>query len=197
RGAGRDEPRLQVPAGAGAQPLDAEVERAHQLEVAAQLLGLVAIEGDVERAAGLVAGLQLAVAGELGGETGPGSGGGQREAHPRLLAPAGFADRGEHARRHVRGSRARVVALEHANPHAAPRRPPCTREPDRPPTDHDGVRRLHAPVWRARSLQRHDDVVALLAWPLGVVGHGRLPLWSPLTCRRAFRATIPAPALPG
>src|SRR6476659_10223290 len=104
-GAGRREPGLEVPAGASAQPLDSEVERVHQLVAAAQLLGLVAIESDVERAAGLVTDLQLAVPLELGSEPWPGSNGGQRQAHQRLLAPPRLAGRGEHPRRNMGGAR--------------------------------------------------------------------------------------------
>ena len=159
RRAGGSQAGLQVPAGARAQPLHAEVERVHQLEAAPQSLGLVTIERDVEGAAGRVADLQLAVRGELVREAGPGSGRGQAEAHQRLLAPARFANRGQHSRGDMGGSVARVVALEHAHPQAAPRRPPRAGQPQRPAAHHDRVQRLRLAVSRARSLQRHDHVV--------------------------------------
>ncbi len=192
-GAGWGEAGLQVPTGARVQPLDAEVERFHQLEAAAELLGLVAIEGDVEGATGLVADLQLAVGGELGGEPWPGSGRGQPEAHQRLLAPVRLADRSEHARGDMRGPRAGAVALQDTNPHPPPRRAPGAGQPKGPTADHERVQRLRPVVSRARPLQRHDDLVVLLGGALNVVGHGRFPL----SVGRAFRATIPAPALPG
>ena len=193
-GAGRREPRLEVPAGTRAQPLDPEVERLHQLEAAAQLLGLVAIEGDVERAAGLVADLQLAVGGELGREPGPGSGGGQRQAHQRLLAPARLADRGEHPRGHVGGSGARAGRAR-APERAPPGAPPATRRPARSPHRRP-PRRPGASGAPSAERDRFSGTTTssrLRRWPLSVVGHGRL------SSSRAgqFRATIPAPALPG
>ena len=197
RGAGRREARLQLPAAARAQPLDAEVERLHQLEAAAQLLGLVAIEGDVERAAGLVADLQLAVRGELGGERGPGAGRGQRRGasappRPSSPRPPGRACPRPRARLRRPGSsrsstRTRTPRRAARHAQARPITPPPTTIASRasgPPSVRAAASAAERPRRRAARLG--------LGSPSGTVAFSG----SPLPGGR-FRATIPAPALPG
>ena len=67
---GRGEARLELAAAARRQPLGLEAERALQVVDAAQLGGLVAVEGDVERAAALVPGARRRRRLELGDEPG-------------------------------------------------------------------------------------------------------------------------------
>ena len=175
RGKGRREPWLEVLAGASAQPLDSEVEQVHQLVAAPQLLGLVAIEGDVERAAGVVTDLQLAVSSRarlreplarLGRRPAPGA-----SAPPRPRSPRrpGRASPPPHGRLPRPGGRTR--APERAPPAA----PPAMRRPARSPHRRP-PRRPRPPgrLDRAGGPQRDDDVVALACWPLSVLGHGRL-----------------------
>jgi thiamine-phosphate pyrophosphorylase len=85
-----------------------------------------------------------------------------------------------------------LVALQHPYPQAAPRRPPSTGQPDRSTADHDGIQGIAIAIACAPSLQGHDDPIGTMLIVLAIARHGGRP---PSGGR--FRATIPAPALPG
>ena len=194
---GRGEARLQVAAAAGGQPFDPQLQRLHQLEASLQLDRLVAVERNVHGAAGLVAGVEPAVVGEV-----------RREGLP--LACRGDHERGstpprpssprppERASRRPRLTRRLLVCLARAPGRAAHAWPPSTRTPALSP-------RLPPRPRRARVAGRLASAGA------GARPRGRVVFWA-FGSRRArfalskrlrsigeggFRATIPAPALPG
>ena len=92
----RGQARLELAAGAGRQPLGGEAEAALQVVDAAQLRGLVAVERDVQGAAGLVAGRQPGRRLELGDEARVELGGDQGQLEQLGLAEGQLADRRQH-----------------------------------------------------------------------------------------------------
>jgi hypothetical protein len=138
-GAGRRKAGLEVAARARPKPLDAELQGSHQLEAAPQLVRLVAVERDVQRAARLVSHLEPAVGRELGRELRPGERGGERHPHQPRFAPVGLAHRGEHPGRHPGGSSPGLIALQDPDPQPAASRPPGACKPDHPTTDDDRI----------------------------------------------------------
>ena len=135
----------------------------HQLEPAPQLLRLVAVERDVERAAGLVADLAARcrprarprTPARLGRRRAPAASAPPRPSSPRptgaSIPAATLGGAG------ARADRAR------APERAAPGAPPATRRPARSPRRRPPSRRgaSGAPSAARDRLQRHDDVVAL------------------------------------
>ncbi len=123
--------------GARPEPLGVESELDLEGVQAAQLLGVVAVGGDDQRAASRVAGRQRGQLLELGGEGGPQVARGEVELEQRLLAEGRLGHRGEHARRDARGTGARGVALDHQHRHAGLGAAPGAAEADRSGADHD------------------------------------------------------------
>jgi hypothetical protein len=148
-GDARGEARLELAAAPGRQPLRLELEGDLQLVQTAELLDVVAVGGDDERAALAIAGGQAGPLLELGRERRPALAPGQVEAELGLLAEVGLRDGRQHAGGDARGAGARggrAVDDEHGQ--AAPARAPSAREADQSRADHDGVvacapRQLH------------------------------------------------------
>src|SRR5205085_711660 len=99
-GAGRGQPRLELPAGGGGQPARVEPEGTLELVQAPKRFGLVAVERDVERAVATVARRRTGLGLELRDERGERFGGGELEPDERLLAEVDLGDRHEHAGGH-------------------------------------------------------------------------------------------------
>ena len=97
RGTSRSEPGLERATFAAAEPLHPDVKGLHQLEPAPKLLRLVAVERDMERAAGVVADIELTVRRQLGCELRPRPRGGGRHLHQSVLAPVRLAHGCQHA----------------------------------------------------------------------------------------------------
>ena len=135
---GRRERRLGAPRGGGQQPLHVQPEPAPEGEQPVELLGLVAVAGDDERAAAPQPGVLAGRLGQLGAERGEAGGGAQIQVEQRVLAEVGLGDRGEHPRGD--GPGARRAGVEHQHAQAALRGAPRAREPDRPAADDGDVR---------------------------------------------------------
>ena len=93
----RAQARLEVAALRSPKPRRLEAERVHQVEAAAQRLGLVAVEGDVKGAEAEEAGVAPAGIGEVAREPRPELVRTKREGEQRVLAVGRLADRREHA----------------------------------------------------------------------------------------------------
>ena len=165
------------------EPPRVEPERALQLVQARELLGLVAVDRDVQGAAAQVARSVAAGSLELGDEAGIEPGGGQVQLEQRLLAEVGLGHGGEHPGGDPGRSARRLAGLEHERAHAVLGRAPGDREADHAGSDHnelaDPVRLpSHWLLWRGiflKSGHRHR-----------FGRHGA-----------AVTSTFPAPALPG
>ena len=121
------------------QPLDVEPEPPAEREQPVELLGLVAVARDDQRA-GARAGRDRArtpsaSSAQNAGNAGRGA---QAELEQRVLAELRLGDRREHARGDVPG--ARLARVEHADAQPALRGAPCAREADRPAADDGDVR---------------------------------------------------------
>ena len=121
---------LELAAGAGGEPLGLEPVLAVQLVLAAQVLGLVAVERDVQRPDPREARGGAAFALELLGKARPERVRSEVEAQQALLAPRGLAHRGQHPGRDVGRAGAGAIALEHADAETALRCAPGAGEAD-------------------------------------------------------------------
>ena len=155
---------------AGAQPLDREAELAPVLEQLLELLGLVAVAGDDERA------VEVELDAELGAEAGEPVERAEAEAEQLALAELQLGDRREHAGGVA--PRAVLARVEHERAQAALGRAPRHGEADDAPADDGyvvllGLRRHCVPP----SLRRHhpDQVRRSAAWCRPLSPFGGLP----------------------
>ncbi len=172
---GRRERRLGAARGRGPEPLDREPALLAVGVELVELLGLVAVAGDDERAREAQARVAAGGLLELGAEVGEAGGGAQAEVEQRLLAELGLGDGREHAGGVAPG--AVLAGVEHERAQAALGGAPRHGEADDAPADDGyvvllGLRRHCVPP----SLRRHhpDQVRRSAAWcrPLSPFGAG-------------------------
>jgi hypothetical protein len=135
---GRRERRLGAPRGRRQQPLDTEPEPPAERQQPVELLGLVAVAGDDDRARLAQPRIAAGRRGELGAERGECGGGAEAQVEQRVLAELRFGDRRQHPGGDMPG--AGLAGVEHAHAQAALGGTPRAREPDRPAADDRDVR---------------------------------------------------------
>ena len=94
-----------------------------------QLGGVVAVDGDHERAVGAVAGRHPGRGLEVGGERRPQRGRLEVQRQELVFAEVGLGDGRQHARGHRRSTASRLVAFEHDNAQPGLGCAPSRREP--------------------------------------------------------------------
>ena len=128
-------PGFEPAALARAEPLGVKRQRLHELEAAAELGRLVAVERDVERPAGDEAGVEAAHGSQLVRELWPRGVRSERSLEQPVLAPRGFPHGRQHPGGDARRPRPRFVTLQHPYAQAALGRAPRARQTDRAGAD--------------------------------------------------------------